>query len=195
MFRCFIGPGKMSATDLESRISDWVQSNAEWENDTVPHTLKERGAYYQIDVRFLPDNSKANLQQKFTDKLVNKVSWYRIGYHACTHDADQTVIESVNGEEWTAVRGNPVDVDNGRLVKQSVRVFDDGEQVSSSAYEMDYNKGQISALSNGELTDGTNYTTDYEYYEAGGYCHWDDSVEWTAKDVSIPAGVPVFEAE
>lgn len=93
MFCCFIGRGKMSIGDLETRINDWVQSNAEWEGDTVGHSLTERNtaldgsgaAYHAIDVRFLPDDSKSNLQQKFRDKLVNKVDWYRVGYHACTH--------------------------------------------------------------------------------------------------------------
>lgn len=114
----------MSITDLETEINDWVDSNAEWENDTAPHELMERNTeidgggqtYYAIDVRFLLDNGKDNLQQKFTDKLVNKVAWYRVGYHECAHDD-----------------------------------------------------------------------------ENGGPCSWDDSVEWTEKDVSIPTGVPTFD--
>lgn len=123
MFRCFIGRGPMSTDDLESRIDDWVRSNAEWIGDSTEHTLTERTTdidgtgetYHSIDVRFLPEDSKANLQQKFEDKLVNKVDWYRIGYHACTH------------------RDN----------------------------------------------DGSS-----------GPCSWDSRMEWTAKDVAIPSGVP-----
>lgn len=83
----------MNITDLESSINDWVDSNATWENDTVEHTVREMAAtvendttYHAIDVRFLPDNGKGNLQQKFTDKIVNKVAWYRVGYHECGHD-------------------------------------------------------------------------------------------------------------
>lgn len=124
MFRCFIGAGSMSLTDLETRINDWVDSNATWENDTAPHELTERNTqldgggetYHAIDVRFLLDNGKDNLQQKLTDKLVNKVAWYRVGYHECTHDDDN-----------------------------------------------------------------------------GGPCSWDDTAEWTAKDVSIPTGAPTFD--
>lgn len=67
MFRCFIGRGKMSTTDLEQRINDWVNSNAEWENDGVDHVLTERSTeidgtgetYYGIDVRFLNSSSFA----------------------------------------------------------------------------------------------------------------------------------------
>lgn len=121
MFRCFIGRGKMSTEDLESRIDDWVSSNAEWKQESTEHTLTERTTqldgtgetYFAIGVRFLPDESKANLQQKFTDKIKDKVGWYRVGYHACTHDED-----------------------------------------------------------------------------SGGPCSWDDVVEWTAKDVTTPSGVP-----
>lgn len=109
MFRCFIGRGKMGIADLEAAIGGWVASNAEWENDSVEHTLHERvtdggETYYSIDVRFLPDNDKPNLQQKFTDKLENKVSWYRVGYHACTHRGDDGSTGPCNWddiEEWT----------------------------------------------------------------------------------------------
>lgn len=127
MFRCYIGQGKMSTTDLETRINDWVESNGEWEADSVEHTLRQRNTeidgsgtdYYAIDVRFLPNQSKANLLQKFTDKLENKVAWYRVGYHACTHREG----------------------------------------------------------------DGSS-----------GLCDWDDSAEWIAKGVSVPTGVPTFDA-
>lgn len=126
MFRCFVGRGKMSITDLESTINDWVESNGEWEEDAVSHELTERNTetdgsgatFYAIDVRFLPGQAKSNLQQKFTDKLENKANWYRVGYHACTHR--------------------------------------DGDGSS-------------------------------------GPCSWDDSAEWTEKDVTIPDGVPSID--
>jgi len=111
----------MSLSELETRINDWVNSNGEWQNDSVSHTLTERNTeidgtgttYYGIDVRFYQSDTKANVLQKFEDKLVNKVDWFRVMYHACTHDETEP---------------SP--------------------------------------------------------------CSWDDEVEWTAKDVTIPAGVP-----
>lgn len=124
MFRVFVGPGPMSISDLDGRINDWIASNGEWEDDNEDHSLKIHrdiaGDYvcHRVDVRFLPDNSKDNLLQKFTDKLENKVDWYRVGYHACTHR--------------------------------------DGDGSS-------------------------------------GPCNWDDSTEWSDKDVSIPQGVPDFD--
>lgn len=103
----------MSVTDLEARIDDWVTSNGDWENDDLAYPLTERNTaddgsgepYHRIDVRFLPDNSKANLLQKFEDKLQNKVDWYRIGYHACTHRPDDGSSGPCGWDddpEWTA---------------------------------------------------------------------------------------------
>lgn len=113
----------MSVTDLETRIDDWVESNAEWTEDSVEHTLSERNTeldgsgetYYGIDVRFLMVDTKINLLQKFTDKLKDKVDWYRVGYHGCTYDETEPHA-----------------------------------------------------------------------------CSWDDSVEWSAKGVVIPSGIPEF---
>lgn len=123
MFRCFIGAGPMSITDLETRINNWVSNNDEWTEDMTDYTLSEvntemdgSGAtYYSIDVRFNQSDTKANILQKFTDKLKDKVDWYRVGYHTCEHD----------------------------------------EQNASP-------------------------------------CSWQDMTEWTAKDVTIPSGVPNF---
>lgn len=126
MFRVFIGRGKMSVSDLETRINNWIDANAEWTEDSVAHELSERNTeidgtgvgYYGADVRFLKDDTKANLQQKFTDKLKDKTDWYRVGYHNCEHD----------------------------------------EAASTP-------------------------------------CAWDDRTDWTAKDVTIPAGVPTFDVQ
>jgi hypothetical protein len=115
MFRVFIGRGKMNISDLESRITDWVDANPEWANDTVNHTLTERNTkidgsgetYYAVDVRFTQDDTKSNLLQKLTDKLKNKVAWYRVGYHLCDHDEPLDGVTTDDGmwgdtAEWTA---------------------------------------------------------------------------------------------
>lgn len=125
MFRVFVGRGPMSLDDLTTRVDDWLQQNARWEGDSVTHELSERTTnldgggetFHALDVRFEREDTKANLQQKFADKLTEKVAWYRVGYHSCTHDSPD-----------------------------------------------------------------------------GGPCSWDDSTEWTAKDATIPDGVPTFDA-
>lgn len=112
MFRVFIGRGGMSLSELQTAIDDWVASNGEWTEDTVEHTLTERTTaidgtgemYHGIDVRFLPENSKDNLLQKVTDKVENKVDWYRVGYHACTHregDGSSGPCSWDDWEDWT----------------------------------------------------------------------------------------------
>jgi hypothetical protein len=122
MFRVYIGKGKMSLTDLETRLNDWKTSNNQWTDDSIAHELNEYRDIdgnlicHQMSIRFEQTDTKANLLQKLTDKLENKVDWYRVGYHACDHD----------------------------------------EENSSP-------------------------------------CSWDDVVEWTAKDVTIPNSVPTFQ--
>jgi len=55
-------------------------------------------------VRFTEDDTKSNLLQKLTDKLENKVAWYRVGYHACTHrdgDGSSGPCDWDDKSEWT----------------------------------------------------------------------------------------------
>lgn len=111
MFRGFIGRGPMSLTDLETRINEWLDQNARWTEDSVTHELTEHNTaldgsgttYYAVDVRFTEDDTKANLTQKFSDKLDNKVGWYRLGYHSCGHDSSNGGPCSWDDRtEWTA---------------------------------------------------------------------------------------------
>lgn len=109
MFRVFVGQGPMSVPDLDSRINDWVTSNGEWEDDSIHHHLRmirtESGDFlcHMVDVRFVPDNSKANLLQKFEDKLKDKTGWYRVGYHECnSRSQDGPCPGWSDSVEWTA---------------------------------------------------------------------------------------------
>lgn len=119
MFRCFIGRGEMSTSDLQDAIDDWVGSNSPWEGDNYDHTLKQRitdtdgrDTYYRVNVRFLKDNGKDNLLQKFTDKLENKVDWYRVGYHDCIgHDSNKT--HNCSWEDWQDWTDKDVTIPSG----------------------------------------------------------------------------------
>lgn len=111
MFRVLVGRGPMTVAELETRINDWVGSNAEWESDPVDHSLVERNtrmdgsgvAYYGVSVRFELSDAKSNLLQKFMDKLENKVAWVRVGYHECTHSEDSpSGCGWSDSVEWTA---------------------------------------------------------------------------------------------
>lgn len=109
MFQIAIGRGKMSVSDLEAAMNDWVQAHAEW--DGQPATFSEwnteldgSGAtYYATQARFIMDDTKDNLVQKATDKLKNKVAWYRLHYHVCDHDEDdRAACPWTDRREWTA---------------------------------------------------------------------------------------------
>lgn len=111
MFRVFIGRGSMAVSDVEARIQDWITSNPEWTADTVDHSLVERNTaidesgetYHAVVVRFREDDTKSNILQKLGDKLKDKVDWYRIGYHQCSHDEDRPTPCTWDGvEEWIA---------------------------------------------------------------------------------------------
>lgn len=94
-FNCYIGrdPDQYSVSEIETAFNGWVESNGEWVDDDDDHHLttlntEDDGSgkvYYGSMVRFVPDHTKNNLIQKFSDKMDNKVAWYRVGYHACTH--------------------------------------------------------------------------------------------------------------
>lgn len=109
MFRVFVGRGPMSVSDLEARIQTWKDEHTRWTGDSVDHTLKE---YRDIDgtllghfipIRFEQTETKANILQKLTDKLKEKVAWHRVGYHACDHDEqDATPCSWSDSAEWTA---------------------------------------------------------------------------------------------
>jgi hypothetical protein len=106
-FRAFVGRGPMSLSDLESRINNWVDSNPEWTEHDVDHTLQP---YYDdqmnlighwVSVRFTQDDTKSNLLQKLTDKLKDKVDWYRVYYDACNKDVADNC-DWNDKAEWTA---------------------------------------------------------------------------------------------
>lgn len=119
LFKVYVGHGSMSLSDLETRIDNWVASNAEWTGDNLAHTLRALESdpygdggqtYYGIEVRFQQEDTKSNILQKFTDKLENKVNWYRVGYHECHKDEpqgtpcsfDPAVDPEAMADQWTA---------------------------------------------------------------------------------------------
>lgn len=82
----------------------------------------------------------------------------------------------IREESFTANVGTAVDLDNGEIVPDSDRVYDDSGTVYTRGddYEIGRQDGTITALSAGDLSDGTEYTIDYEYkvrgeFESGQY--------------------------
>lgn len=94
MFRLCVSQSGLSQAELETRVQSWVDEHTKWEGGntsfSVALTQGEIGnpesEYYSGRFRFEKTDTKDNIVQKLTDKLNNKVSWYRVGYHDCSHD-------------------------------------------------------------------------------------------------------------
>jgi hypothetical protein len=162
-FHLYIGIGSMSVSDLETRVNDWVASNPEWAESSSDHRLSETTSedgsvtWYQTLVRFTEDDTKANLLQKLTDKLKDKVAYYRVGHHVCPHD-EEVSKATVADESVTMQVGTAVSLANDRL-SSTPRIAPglDTEYVEGEDYEVDRKKGEITALSGGKLVDGDTY--------------------------------------
>jgi len=162
------------------------------------HGAEHEARRQRTYVLYNATDTKSNVLQKFTDKLKDKVDAYRVGHHGCEHD-EETIISQVTDEEWVAEPGTAVALANDDLLKGTVTVTDSNGGVRTT-YSVDHAAGTITANLDGTLTDGTKYFVDYEYYENRVHqCSFDPTVDpdaaavqWTAKDVTIPSGVPDF---
>lgn len=95
MVRLFIEPPKGNA---ESAVDNWAQNHTEWADDPVEHSLTETEteidgdgtAYLRGDYRFIQEETPTSLLDRLESRLqsIQGGLWYRIGYHACTHDED-----------------------------------------------------------------------------------------------------------
>lgn len=88
-------PG-MTESEINTAMDDWVSKHSEWIFDSVEHHIVKENSeydgtgvnYYLGSYRFELSDAKDNLLQKCSDKLKNKVDWYRLGYHLCEHDEE-----------------------------------------------------------------------------------------------------------
>lgn len=92
MVRLFLEPPRGEA---DSAVDNWVQNHNEWTDDPVDHSLiettDEDGNTMVVgDYRFVQDSTVTELLDTLEDRLSSLQGglWYRIGYHACTHDED-----------------------------------------------------------------------------------------------------------
>lgn len=93
MVRLYAEPPK---GEVDTAINNWVSNFNEWTGAPEEHSLTEgnteldgsgtqhiRGSWYFHD----DSDSKTALLDDVESKLQAVVSWYRIGYHVCDHDA------------------------------------------------------------------------------------------------------------
>lgn len=93
MFRLCVSQNGLSQAELESRVQSWVDNHTKWNGGNTAFSIRLIDPidetdieYYRGDFRFEKTDVKDNILQKLTDKLDNKVSWYQVGYHSCSHD-------------------------------------------------------------------------------------------------------------
>lgn len=101
--------GNFSLDQLNAAMDDWVSKQSEWVEDPNIHHIteipqSEDGPGFRFgNYRFHLTDAKDNLLQKCENKLANKVSWYRLGYHLCEHDSENPPPCSWDDQrEWTA---------------------------------------------------------------------------------------------
>lgn len=90
----FVSTSGLSESQVQDAVNDWVEKNSEWieDHDTHQISLSHTGnggtgvAYFRGLFRFTLDDAKDNLIQKASDKVKNKVAWFRLLYHQCDHD-------------------------------------------------------------------------------------------------------------
>jgi hypothetical protein len=93
MCRLLIEPPKGEA---ETAVDNWVQNHTEWTDDPVEHAMTETTAgingdgteCVRGDYRFVQEEPADELLTGLEERLQGFQGglWYRIGYHACTHD-------------------------------------------------------------------------------------------------------------
>lgn len=101
-------PG-MTLSEIRTAMDEWVANNSEWTEDPQSHDmnedvlLRDGTEVYEGSYRFTLDDAKDNLLQKCEDKLTDKVDWFRLGYHSCSHDeADPSPCSWEEVRDWTS---------------------------------------------------------------------------------------------
>jgi hypothetical protein len=117
MVRLFIEPPKGNA---DQAINNWVENHNEWEDDPVEHSLTETTVgidgsgtqYIRGDYRFIQDSDATTLLNRLENRLQSSQGglWYRIGYHQCDHDEDQSTPCSWDGSETRENGDIPSDI-------------------------------------------------------------------------------------
>lgn len=98
-------PSDVSETEANKLINEWLNNHTQWANDPTAHeiTLVENSLtdvpqYFTGDFRFERESDKQTILSQIETKLTEVTSWYRIGYHQCSHD------ETEGGScSWTEV--------------------------------------------------------------------------------------------
>ena len=96
--------------EAQEPLNNWVENYTQWETDPVEHELRETTTetdggttYARGDYRFVQEETADELLNDLEDRLQNFEDglWYRLAYHACTHDEDEpTPCSWEDTREW-----------------------------------------------------------------------------------------------
>ena len=97
MVRLMVEPPK---GESEEAVNNWVENHNQWDDDPVAHDLTEATAeidgdgttYARGDYRFVQEETADELLNNLEDRLQDFQDglWYRLAYHACDHDGDES---------------------------------------------------------------------------------------------------------
>jgi len=96
MFRAVAAqPDGITEAQANQIVEQWLMDNTPWTEDPVPHELSlvddpltDAPVHFRGDVRFEASDDKVSLLDQIETDLSGIAPWYRIGYHACSHDED-----------------------------------------------------------------------------------------------------------
>jgi len=98
MFRVVAGkPDGITETQANQLVDQWLANNTPWTEDAVPHELTpvddpltNAPIHFRGDVRFEASDDKSSLLTQIETDLSGIAPWYRIGYHSCSHDEENS---------------------------------------------------------------------------------------------------------
>lgn len=90
-------PSAVDETQANQLVEQWLQTHTPWAEDPTPHRieliddpLSNAPVYFRGDVRFERDSDMTTIREQIATDLAGIASWYRIAYHKCTHDEDDS---------------------------------------------------------------------------------------------------------
>lgn len=84
--------------DVTTAVDKWVSNHHEWTEDTAEHSMTKTNTamdgsgttYVRGDWRFTQEDDQTTLLDDLESRLQAVVDWYRIGYHVCEADEENS---------------------------------------------------------------------------------------------------------
>jgi hypothetical protein len=94
MFRIMAAkPSNIGQLQANQLVEQWFASYPPWTEDPTSHrvalvedTITDAPPHFRSDLRFESSAEMTIIREQIETDLAGVTSWYRIGYHECTHD-------------------------------------------------------------------------------------------------------------